>query len=142
MDRNTPGHPSSHNCQTGLGQTASGHSTSTGHMAGTTISRDQGQNSQGTKDRQEGTANRRDPSSLQYFRCQGWGHMVWEYPTPAKALNQSGGTEGMQPNPPPVTVATANSRPPTFPPRPWTETDEYESIPKDWTAGSCPSPFP
>ena len=91
MDRSTPGCPSSHNGQTGLGQTTLGCSTSTGHGTGITISRDQGQNNQGAKDRQEGTANRRDPSSFQCFRCQGCCHMAQECPTPAKALNQYGG---------------------------------------------------
>ena len=36
MDRNTPGHPSSHNGWTGLGQTTSAHSVSAGHGTGTT----------------------------------------------------------------------------------------------------------
>ena len=91
MDRSTPGHPSSHNGWTSLGQTALVHSTSTGHGTGTTTSRDQGQSTQGSKDKQEGTANRRDSSSLQCFRCQGQGHMAWECTTPAKILNQSEG---------------------------------------------------
>ena len=54
MDRSTPGHPSSHNSQSGLGQTATVCSSSAGHATGTATSRDQGQNSQGAKDRQEG----------------------------------------------------------------------------------------
>ena len=45
MDRSTPGHPSSHNGQTVVGQTASGCSTSAGHGKGTTTNGDQGQNS-------------------------------------------------------------------------------------------------
>ena len=57
-DRGTPGHPSSHKGQTSLGQTIMGHNTSMSCSTGTTINRDQGQNSQGAKDRQEGTANR------------------------------------------------------------------------------------
>ena len=64
MDRSTLGCPSSHNGQTDLGQTASVCSTSSGCGTGTTTNRDQGQNTQGSKDRQEGTANRRNPSSL------------------------------------------------------------------------------
>ena len=98
MDRSTPGCPSSHNGWTSLGQTASACSTSAGHGTGTTANGNQEQNSQGAKDRQEDTANRRDPSSLQCFRCQGWGHMAWECPTPTKTLNPSGGTKGMWPN--------------------------------------------
>ena len=82
IDRSTPGHPSSHNGQTSLRQTTLVHSTSVSCGTGTTTSRDQGQSSQGVKDRQEGTANRMDPTSLQCFRCQGWGNMAQECPTP------------------------------------------------------------
>ena len=67
-DRNTPGHPNSHNGQTGLGQTASTCSTSVGCGTGTTTTGDQGQNAQGSKGSQGGTSNRKDPSSLQGFR--------------------------------------------------------------------------
>ena len=139
VDRGTPGCPSSHNGWISLGQTTPDHSAPTGHGTEVIISINQGQGSHGTNVRFEDTTNRRDPNSLQCFRCQGWGHMAQECPTPATALNQSGGTKGMQPNPPP---ATANSRPPTFPPQTWTKTDQYESSPKDRTAGGCPSPFP
>ena len=93
-DRGTPGHPSSHNSWTGLGQTTPHHSTLTGCGTGATISRNQGQSSQGTNARHEGTTNRRDPNSLQCFRCQGWGHMARECLTPATALNQSRGIRG------------------------------------------------
>ena len=92
-DRGSPGHPCSNNGQTSLGQTTLDHRTPTGCGAGATISRNQGQNNQGTNARHE--ASGKDPNSLQCFRCQGWGHMAWECPTPATALNQSGGTEGM-----------------------------------------------
>ena len=68
-DRSTSGCPSSHNGQTSLEQTAPDHSTPTGHGTGATISRNQGQNSQGPNARHEGTTNRRDPNSLQCFRC-------------------------------------------------------------------------
>ena len=63
MDRNTPGHPSSHNGQTGLGQTASAHSIPAGHGTGTT-NQGQGQNAQGSKDSQGSPSNGKDPSSL------------------------------------------------------------------------------
>ena len=101
MDRSTPGHPISHNGQTSLAQPASAHSTSVSCSTATTTSRSQGQNSQGSK---EGTINRKDSSSLQYFRCQGWGHMAQECTTPAKTLYPSRGTKGMQPNPLPAPV--------------------------------------
>ena len=90
-DRGTPSFPSSHNGQTGLGQTTPDHSTPTGCGRGVTISRNQGQSSQGTSARHEGTTKWKGPNSPQYFRCQDWGHMAWECPTPATALNQSGG---------------------------------------------------
>ena len=68
MDRSTPGFLSPHNGQTGLGQTASFHSASLGCGSGTTTSRGQWQNTQGSK---EGTTTRKDPSSPQCFMCQG-----------------------------------------------------------------------
>ena len=109
-DRRTPSHPNSHNGQTGLGQTASAHNVSTGHGTGT-VGQGQG-NAEGLKDGQ-GNASNKDPSSLQCFQCQGWGHMARECATLANSLNQTRGIEGMWPNPPP---AAANSRPPAFPP--------------------------
>ena len=57
------------------------HSTPTGHGMGTTISRNQGQKSQGTNARCEGATNWRDPNSPQCFRCQGLGHMAREFPS-------------------------------------------------------------
>ena len=87
MDRSIPGYPSSHNGQSGLGQTSSVCSASVGHGTGTTTTGSQGPNTQGSK---EGTSNRKDPSSLQCFRCQGWGHMAWECTIPAKTLNPLG----------------------------------------------------
>ena len=140
--RNAPGHLSSHNSQTSLGQTAPDDSTPTGHGIGTTISGNKGQNSQGTNTRCEGTANRRDPNSLQCFRCQGWGNMAQECPTPATALNQSVGNWGNVAQPP--TGASCNSQQwaPAFPPWPLTKTNKYKSSPKDGMAGSYPSPFP
>ena len=73
MDRNTPGCPSSHNGQTGLGQAASTCSVCVGHSTGTTSTGSQGPNDQGSK---EGMSNRKEPISLHCFRCQGWGHMA------------------------------------------------------------------
>ena len=119
-DRNTSSHPNSHNGQTGLGQTAWAHSISAGHGTGTT-GQSQG-STQGSKDSQGSVSNKRDPSSLQCFRCQGWGHMAWECATPVKSLSQRG-TEGMWPNPLP---AAANSKSPAFPSWPQTKTDHIE----------------
>ena len=98
IDRNTPGHPNSHNGQTGLGQTTSAHSVSASHGTGTT-SQSQG-NTQGSKDSHGSTSNRKDNSSLQCFRCQGWGHMAQECATLARALNQSRGKQGNAAQPP------------------------------------------
>ena len=99
MDRNTPSCPNSHNGQTGLAQTASPHSISASCGMGTT-SQYQGQNAQGSKDNQGSTSIRKDPSSLQCFRCQGWGYMAWKCATTAKTLNQSGGNWGNVTQPP------------------------------------------
>ena len=52
----------------------------------------------------------RNPNSLQCFRCNGWGHMAQECPTPATALNQWVGTEVMWPNPSPVQQPTAGPK--------------------------------
>ena len=105
MDRNTPGHPSSHNGWTGLGQTISACSTYVGHGTGTTTTGGQGPNTQGSK---EGTSIRKDPSSLQCFRCQGWGHMVQECAIPAKTLKWSGENWGKVTQPP--TSTSCNSQ--------------------------------
>ena len=98
MDRNTPSHPNSHNCQTGPGQTASACSISAGYGTGT-MSQSQG-NVQGSKDSQGSILNRKDTSSLQCFRCQVWGNIAEECATPAKTLNQSGGNKGNVAQPP------------------------------------------
>ena len=86
-DRSTADCPNSHNGQTCLVETTSASSYSVGHSMGSTTG-GQRPNTQGSK---EGTSNRKDPSSLLCFRCQGWGHMAQECATPAKILNQSGG---------------------------------------------------
>ena len=110
MDRNTPTCPSSHNGQTDLAQTASAHSTSVGHSqsaASTGVPDSKAQGSTG------GILGRKEPRSLQCFRCQGWDHMAWECATLTKSLNLAGGTEGMQPNPhqQQPTVGTQHSLP-------------------------------
>ena len=97
-DRNTSSHPNSHNGQASLGLAASAHSISAGCRTGTT-GQSQG-NGQGLRDGQGSISNKKELSSLQCFRCQGWDLMVQECTTPAKSLNQTGRTEGMQPNPP------------------------------------------
>ena len=97
MDRNTPTCSSSHNGQTGLGQTTSAHSFSASGRVGTVP---QGKRSaQRPKDGHGNVQSMKDPSSLQCFRCQGWGHMARECATAAKTLNRDGGTEGMWPTP-------------------------------------------
>ena len=97
MDRNAPNHPSSHSGWTGLVQTTSAHGTSVGHSASATYTGAPDLKAQGST---RGISGRKEPGSLQWFRCQGWGHMAWECATLAKSLNLVGGTEGMQPNPP------------------------------------------
>ena len=139
-DRKAPSHPNSNNGQTGLGQTASTCSISVGLGTGTT-----GQshgNVQGSKDNQGSTPNRKDTSSLQCFRCQGRGHMAQECATPAKTLNQSGGTEGMWPNQPLATTTTANSRLPALPLWPQTKTDYTQSSAEERMTRGHPCPIP
>ena len=98
MDRNTPTCPSSHNGQTGLGQTTSAHSSSAASWVNTVL---QGRgNTQMSNGTQNSAHNTRDPNSLQCFRCQDWGHMVGECATPAKTLNKDEGTQGNAVKPP------------------------------------------
>ena len=130
-------HPNSHNCQTGLGQTASAHSVSAGHGTGTT-GPSQG-SAQGPKDGQSSVSNKKDPRSLQCFWCQGWGHIAWEYATPAKSLNQARGNQGNAAKPPP---AAANSKSPAFPPWPQTKTDHTAGSPEERMTTGCPCSFP
>ena len=70
VDRNTPTCPSSHNGQTGPGQTTSAHNSSALSRVSTVL---QGKGStQRPKDGQGNVQSMKDPSSLQCFRCQGW----------------------------------------------------------------------
>ena len=136
-DRNTSSQLTSHNGQTCLGQTTSDFSVSAGHRTGNT-GQSQG-NAQGSKDSQGSISNKKDHSSPQCFRCQGWGHMAQECATPARSLNQTGGTKGMWPNPPP---AAANSKPPVFPPGPQTKTNHTEGSWEERMTRGCPCSFP
>ena len=87
-DRNIPACPNSHYGQTGLGQSTSACGISAGQGTGTT-NQSQGK-AQGSKGGQGSISNKKDPSSLQCFICQGCGHMAQECVTPAKLLNQIG----------------------------------------------------
>ena len=89
MDRKTPTHCSSHNGQTGLGQTTSTCSSSASSKFGT-VPQGRG-NTQGPNDGQGSVQNMKDSNLFQCFRCQGWGHMARECTTPAKMLNRDGG---------------------------------------------------
>ena len=116
-NRNTPVHPSSHNGRTGLGQTTSTHSSSITNRGGAESPHKGNQHVQNGV--QGGTQSNRGPNPLQYFRCQGWGHMPRECATLAAPLNQEGGTQGNVVKPPPTT----NSKFWTFPLWPRTKTD-------------------
>ena len=49
---------------------------------------------------QDSTQGAQSSSSLQCYRCQGWGHMARECTTPAVPLNREGGTQGNAVKPP------------------------------------------
>ena len=94
---NSPVCPSSHNGQTGLGQNTSAHSISAASRVAT-VSQSRG-STQVSTGAQGNAQNTGDPSALQCFRCQGWGHMARECATLSKELNKDRGTEEMQSNP-------------------------------------------
>ena len=136
--RSTPSNPNSHNGRSVPGQSTPAHSLPTGCGMGGTRNGSNGRDNQGTSTRREATANRQDPNSFQCFRCQGWGHMARECPTPAFALNQPGGSEGMQLTPTGESTP-ANSRTHTFPPQPWTKASQHEDSPTNRPTRSHPS---
>ena len=80
VDRSSPTHPSSHNGWTGLGQTASAHSSSAASRESTDSQR-RG-NTWAQNGAQGDAQSTRDSKFLQCFRCQGWGHMARECATP------------------------------------------------------------
>ena len=96
-DQNTSVCPNSHNGQTGLGQTSTCSSSVTNRTGveppckgNTNLQNSVPGSTQGT----------RSSSSLQCYRCQGWGHMAKECATPAAQLNREGGTQGNVVKPP------------------------------------------
>ena len=106
-DRHTSVCPNSHNGQTGLGQTST---RSSSIVKSSAESPSKGnQNMQASI--KSGTQSARGSSSLQCYRCQGWGHMARECTTPTTQLNREGGPGGMQSNPPPITCSKTQTFP-------------------------------
>ena len=89
MERNTPACHSSHNDQTGLGQSTSTCSSSAASRVAT-ASQSRG-STQALTGALGNAQNMKDPNALQCFRYQGWGHMARECATPAKPLNKDEG---------------------------------------------------
>ena len=88
-DRQTPVCPNSYNGQTGLGQT----STCSSSVVNKSSAKSPGKGNQTMQTSiQSGTQGAQGSSSLQCYRCQGWGHMARECATPVMQLNREGGT--------------------------------------------------
>ena len=136
MDRNTPAFPSSHNGQTGLGQSTSTHSSFTASRVAT-ASQSRG-STQALTCAQGNAQNMKDPNTLQCFRCQGWGHMARGCATPAKPLNRDGGTEGMWSTPPPAAVNKLT----TFPPLTHNQNQPIWSSKEERMTASHPNTIP
>ena len=97
-DRQTPVCPNSHNGRTNLGQPSA---RSSSVVTSSTKSPCKG-NPTAQTNAQGNTQGARGFSSLQCYRCQGWGHMARECTTPVAPLNREGGTRGNAVNPPPI----------------------------------------
>ena len=95
-DRQTPVRPNSHNGRTGLGQTSARSSS----VVNSSAESPRKGNHNAQTNVQGNTQGARGSSSLQCYRCQGWGHMARECATPAASLNREGGTQGNVVKPP------------------------------------------
>ena len=95
-DRQTPVCPNSHNGRTGLGQTSACSSSVVKSSAKSPCKGNQNMQT----NVQSSTQGARGSSSLQCYRCQGWGHMARECVTPVAPLNREGGTWGNAVKPP------------------------------------------
>ena len=95
-DRQTPVCPNSHNGRTSLGQPSA---CSSSDVTSSAESPRKG-NPTAQTNAQGNTQGARGSSSLQYYRCQGWGHMARECATPVAPLNREGGTWGNAVKPP------------------------------------------
>ena len=112
-DRNTPSHPNSHNCRVALA-----HSPPSEHGVEGTVSWVGDQGNCRPSIRGGCSQVPRPTLYLQCLRHQDLDNMARECPTPALALNQLRGTEGMWLSPQPATATPANNRLLTFPPSP------------------------
>ena len=107
-DRYTSVCPNSHNGWTDLGQTSTC-SSSIVNKSSAESPHKGNQNMQTSI--QSGMQGAQGSSSLQCYRCQGWGHMARECTTPAMQLNREGGTQGNVVNPPPIMCSKVQTFP-------------------------------
>ena len=133
-DQNTSVCPNSHNGQTGLGQTSACSSSITNRMGAEPPHKGNRNVQNSVPGSTQGT---RGSSSLQCYRCQGWGHMARECATPAAQLNREGGPKGMQSNP--LQQSAVNTKHSLCDPKP-KPTQEKAVKQKGWK-GITPIPF-
>ena len=95
-DRQTSVCPNSHNGWTGLGQTSACSSS----VVKTSAESPRKGNQHAQTGGQGNPQGARGSSSLQCYRCQGWGHMARECATLVAPLNREGGTWGNAVKPP------------------------------------------